>query len=200
MKKLFLLLILNSLAYSMEEGTELQTISVAEENEFDSADESENSSQLPEHSAKEKKSKSCCWSFTKKLLIGSLLASQGVGLATDIIGMQESQQVNALVSPVVAYNEYHAPHNPNCTYDYWMGYLDPLPSYMRDEGCTQGHNQQVSCVFETCPGGQKYISDFTTMYASQITAMATRALAIIGLLAGIWDCAWNIQAGGCTFR
>jgi hypothetical protein len=184
----------------MEEGngTELASMSLSGEKEINQVDDDMVSIPDQEPRNKEKKSKSCGGSLTKRILIGTLLASQGIGLATDIIGMQESQQVSALVSPIVAYSTqdfYNRTPDSNCSSISEAGYLYPFPNYVRDESCNCGPHQNCDeCILQTCPPGKEYITNFNAMYTSQIAAIGTRVATILGLLVGgILDYAIDLQ-------
>lgn len=131
------------------------------------------------------------WSLAKKIFIGSLLASQGISLATDIIGMQESQKLSNISSPIAAYNVpdyWSSPHPANCSVVEETGLLYPLPAYIRNVNCNCGPDNCDECIIETCPHANQYVDNFSTMYASQITAIGTRALTMLGILIGAFGC------------
>lgn len=196
MKKLLIALSCCAFALSAmqkeKNDTELQVIPLTYEDDQIRIEQPTQTSIPQPAPRKNKKSPTSGWSFAKKIFIGSLLASQGIGLTTDIVGMQKSQSVSSISSPITAYSApdyWSRPHPANCNTEEEAGYLYPLPVYVRDISCDCGPDENCDeCIIETCPDAEPYMDNFSTMYASQIVAIGTRTFTMLGILAGAIGC------------
>lgn len=145
---------------------------------------------IKRHIPHKKKDSANHWS-TKKLFVAALVASQTIGLTTDVLGLQESQKLGTAVAPIIAYpkNYFDAhPHKPGCIYQYYIN-LSPRPDApMQNEGCLALEGdcdpECPPCIVESCPPWQEYLNRSAVLFTSQIIAIEIRAATILGILIG----------------
>ena len=124
------------------------------------------------------KKKPTIWRATKRIAIGCLLALNGIGLSTDIVGMQQSQDLNNEASPIIAYNpDGNFTETLNCTYG--IAATQILPSYIRNT--CDWSNDICPCIIEECPPAQDYKWNFMNLQSSQIFAIGLRIPTLLSL-------------------